>query len=103
MKRVGRGLETSRLQVIFRKRTSKSLVHSGTWPAVQWTLCSFAHERAYLYLVRAHTCGLERERSEGRRGLQRTMRVCVMFVWACVCCVCVHDRGFVCLLAAREC
>jgi hypothetical protein len=29
--------------------------------------------------------------------------VCVMFVWACVCFVCVHDRGFVCLLAAREC
>ncbi len=40
MKRVCRGIQTSRLQVIFCNRTSKTLVDSGQWPAIEQTLCS---------------------------------------------------------------
>jgi len=35
---VGGGIETSRLQVIFRNEL-ETLVHSGRWPAIKWTLC----------------------------------------------------------------
>ena len=35
---MGGGIETSRLQVIFRNEL-ETLVHSGRWPAIKWTLC----------------------------------------------------------------
>jgi len=48
--------------------------------------------------VCAHTCDLERERSEGRRGSQRTMRLHVQFLCAFVCvCLCA------CLVGSRRC
>ena len=58
---------------------------SVSHPCLYVSMCVrylYGHGHAYLYLVCAHTCDLERERSEGRRGLRRTMRVHVQFVWA---------------------
>jgi hypothetical protein len=53
----------------------------------------YGHGFEYVHLECAHTCGFERERSEGRRGLQRIARVCVQCVCVVSMFVCVHDRG----------
>jgi hypothetical protein len=53
----------------------------------------YGHGFACLHLDCAHTCDLERQRSEGRRGLQGLrVSVCSLCVLVSMF-VCVHDRG----------
>jgi hypothetical protein len=82
-KRAGGGIETSRLQVIFRNEL-ETLVHSGRWPAIKWTLCPLPILCVCMYLYL-------------RQCMCVCISVCVMcecFVCVCVCvpvCVCVCE------------